>query len=239
MTNNTIEILDSVKHRSLRVDTTIVDTKHNQMNTAYITIGELSTLIHEYPIFITKNPNTGAFLFNALLGIKSGQNLFIKNNKWQARYLPLDIIRRPFQAMLTEEDDFSGGKIAIDINNELVNENTGQELFNEDGQATAYLERIQQTFSQLMGGAQQSNKMLEILYKHDLLEPVTLNLELTNNEKSQLSGLYAIKKESLAKLNGEDLDECHKSGALQVCHLIMSSGAHVEKLIRWANEING
>jgi len=92
------------------------------MNSASVSVSELATLIHEYPIFITKNPNTGQFLFSALLGIDSGQNLFIQNNVWKAKYIPLDVMRRPFQAMLQEEGNFSNGRIAIDIDNPVVQE---------------------------------------------------------------------------------------------------------------------
>lgn len=120
MTKNTIELLDSVKHQQLKIDTLLVDTPHNYMNSE--SVSELATLIHEYPIFITKNPNTGQFLFSALLGIDSGQNLFIQNNVWKAKYISLDVMRRPFQAMLQEEGNFSNGRIAIaiDIDNPVV-----------------------------------------------------------------------------------------------------------------------
>jgi len=238
MTNNTLELLDSAKHRHIKIDTSLVDVPHNKMNTATVTVGELVNLIHEYPIFIIKNPNTGQFLFSALLGIESGENLYIKNNAWRSRYLPLDILRRPFQAMLSKENDFSGGRIAIDLANPQVKNNIGESLFDQQGEPTDYLKRIQNTFAQLMGNTAQNNVVLEDLYKYDLLESIVLELDLSGNEPTKMNGLYTINKENLANLTGAALEDCHKKGLLQVCHLIMSSGAHVEKLIRWTKEKN-
>lgn len=236
MTKNTLELLDSVKHRNVKIDTSLVDVPHNQMNSTTIMVGELATLVHEYPIFIIKNPNTGQFLFSALLGLESGENLYIKDNTWQARCTPLDILRRPFQAMLAKEGDFSGGRIAIDVTNPQVINNKGESLFDQQGEPTDYLKRVQKTFAQLMGSTEQNKAVLEGLYKYDLLEPISLELDLGGAEPTKMNGLYAINKESLAKLNGEALEACHQEGLLQVCHLIMSSGAHVEKLIRWSKE---
>ncbi len=236
MTKNTIELLDSVKHRNVKVDTSLVDVPHNKMNTATVMVVELVTLVHEYPIFITKNPNTGQFLFSALLGIESGENLYIKDNVWQARYLPLDVLRRPFQAMLAQEDDFSGGRIAIDMANPQVISSEGERLFDQQGEPTDYLKRIQTTFAQLMGSTEQNKAVLEGLYKYNLLESINLELDLGGLKPTNMNGLYTINKDSLAKLSGEALEDCHQKGLLQVCHLIMSSGTHVEKLIRWSKE---
>jgi hypothetical protein len=236
MTKNTLELLDGVKHRNIKIDTSLVDVPHNHMNTANVIVGELATLVHEYPIFMTKNPNTGQFLFTALLGIVSGENLFIKNNKWQARYLPLDVIRRPFQAMLAEEGNFSGGRIAIDLANPQVQLQQGENLFDEKGEPSEYLKRIQNTFAQLMGSSEQNKAVLDGLYKYNLIESVSLSLDLGGESPTQMNGLFTINKDNLAKLSGDDLEACHTQGLLQVCHLIMSSGAHVEKLIRWSKD---
>ncbi|MGJ8692499.1 MAG: SapC family protein [Thalassotalea sp.] len=234
MTTNTIELLDPTRHKDIKIDTTLVDVPHNQMNTATVMVGELIRLIHEYPVFITKNPNTGQFMLSALLGIESGENLYIQNNVWQARYLPLDVLRRPFQAMLSEEGDFAGGRIAIDTASPLVQKNKGEPLFDEQGEITPYLDRIQHIFGQLMGSMEKTNDVLAQLYQYDLIEPISLQLDLGGEQPVSMNGLYGINKEKLMQLKGEALEACHHQGLLEVCHLIISSGAHVEKLIRWS-----
>lgn len=235
MTKNTTELLDSVMHRQLKIDIKNLDIPHNKVNWSFVTIGELHSLVHEYPIFITKNADTGQFQLSALLGFSSGQNLFIQNNKWQATYLPLDMLRRPFKAMLTKENDESSGRITIDTSSPAVtNSADGERLFDDEGKPTRYLERIQDTFAQLMGGTILSRKLLAIAYQHNLIESITINIELDNKPNVHLTGLYGVNKAALDALSGEALAECHQAGVLQVCHLLLSSGIHIEKLIKWA-----
>lgn len=235
MEKQDIQLLDKVKHKDIKINTQAVDVLQNQVNVAFVVVNELSAITHEYPIFITKNPNTGQFQLVALLGFKSGENLFIQDGKWQATYLPLDILRRPFQAMLEKEGDTSSGRIAIDMSSEQVQTNKGEPLFNDDGSATEFLQRVQTSFSQLMGGTERTTQILQTAGELGLIEGINLDIELPNGEKRGLNGLYAFNQEAVTQLTGANLETCHQQGVLQVCHLVLSSGLHLNKLIKWAS----
>lgn len=49
-----------------------------------------------YPIFFIKDPETAAFMPVALLGLNTGQNLFLVDDVWDAHYIPKLIERNPF-----------------------------------------------------------------------------------------------------------------------------------------------
>lgn len=232
-----LELLDIEKHKDLRIDTANMDVELNRVNAAYVVVNELSTLCHEYPVFITKNPRTGKFQLTALLGFASGQNLYLQDGKWQATYLPLEILRRPFQAMV-DENDTSNGRIAIDVDSEMVRTQRGEALFDEKGEATPFLERIKQTFSQLMGGAQRTEEILAKADEMGLLEQVSISMDRKNGEKVNLNGLYAFKQEAISELTGEALEQAHKTGILQVCHLVLSSGVHLQRLVNWVDQLD-
>ncbi|MEP1445177.1 MAG: SapC family protein [Paraglaciecola sp.] len=233
---STLELLDNVKHQKLRINNQLTNCKHNQTNTAAVTIGELSTLVHEYAIFISKSPESEQFQLVAILGLKSGENLYLKDNQWQATYLPLDILRRPFQAFVPDQSNLSEGRIAIDVSSEQVGTKLGQALFDEQGNPSAYLQKIQKTFAELMSGTEQTRALLEEANKLELIESVTLNIELANQEKASLNGLYAFNKDALTKLSGAKLEKAHQSGVLQVSHLLLSSTLHLQKLINWSSQ---
>ncbi|WP_017446592.1 SapC family protein [Gayadomonas joobiniege] len=232
-----LELLDKEKHKSLKIDTSNMDLEINRANAAFVVVNELSTICHEYPVFISKNPRTGQFQLTAVLGFESGQNLYLQNGKWDATYLPLDILRRPFQAMVDDEDT-SSGRIALDVDSEMVRTQRGQALFDENGDASPYLQRIQQTFSQLMAGANRSQEILKQADEMELLEQVTVSMDKKDGEKVTLNGLYAFKQEAIAELTGEALEKAHKSGILQVCHLVLCSGVHLQKLVNWADQLD-
>lgn len=238
MSTGNIELLDSVKHRNLRIDTRSHDYAHNHVNIAAVTVGELGSLIHEYPIFVNKNPNTGQFQLSAILGFESGQNLFLTGGVWRATYMPLDIQRRPFAALLNDGDMMGDGRIAIDVTSKAVKEQEGERLFDDDGKSTAFLERIKKIFSGLMFGTHKTREVLAVADKHDLLQPVTVDLKPEGDDADPVSlgGLYALNKESIAKLGGDALKECCDSGCLEVCYLVGSSAIHLDKLMLWQKQ---
>lgn len=232
---SSLELLNSEDHQKLRIDNTLIDCQDNRVNIASVTAGELSTLVHEYAIFITKSQTTEDFQLAAVLGLKSGENLYINDNKWRATYLPLDILRRPFQAYLPNLRNLKEGRIAIDIASEKVSETVGEALFDGEGNETKFLQKLQKTFAELMSGAEQTRTLLEKANQLNLIESVTLNIDIPERDTTSLNGLYAFNKEALTKLSGHDLEQVHQSGLLQVSHLVLSSTLHLQKLINWSS----
>ena len=84
-----------------------------------------------------------------------------------------------------------------------------------------------------MSGAKQTREILQIVADYKLIESLTLNVDLGEKGTTTLNGLYGFDKKALANLSGEKLKHCHKSGVLEVCHLIQSSAIHLDKLIKW------
>ena len=233
MSSSKIELLDSVKHRDLRVNINQYNYQQNHINSCVVMVGELSSLIHEYPIFITKNPETGQFQLSAILGFEKGENLYLAGDAWRAKYLPLDILRRPFRAHLPEGEFTVGGRLALDFSNPLFNLSTGERIFDDSGKPTKYLERIQKTFAQLMSGTKQTREILKQASELGLLEPIELNVDLVDENKITLNGLYTFNQKAIADLTGNKLKACHQVGVLQVCHLVLSSALHLDKLVQW------
>lgn len=229
------ELVSKEQHRNLRINTEQVDTPENRTNVTLVTVGELSTLVHEYSVFITKSPTNGQFQLVAILGFKPGENLYVQNNKWKATYLPLDIIRRPFQAYVPEGSKVNKGRIAIDTSSTLVSKKEGSALFDDKGEATEYLQKMQSTFAKLMSGTAQTHHILEKADALKLIHSVDLNIEIPGEGKTVLNGLLSFDKEALTALKGDELQQAHDSGILQVSHLLLSSTLHLQKLISWSS----
>ncbi|MBU2880833.1 SapC family protein [Psychrosphaera sp. B3R10] len=230
------ELVNTEAHKHLKINTQQVNVVENKVNACVVVAGELSTLVHEYPIFISKSQQTQQYQLTAILGLHSGENLYLDGEKWRAKFLPLDILRKPFHAFIPDPSKPAKGSIAIDLNSAMVNENDGQSLFEDDGNATDYYKRIETTFAQLMGGSKYSADLLQLAADLELLEQVSLDIDLPNDQKTSLTGLYVFDQEKLTALTGEKLEKCHQSGLLQVSHLVLSSSVHLQKLINWFNE---
>lgn len=233
---SSFELLNSDQHGNLRIKIDQLDTPENRSNTALVTIGELSTLVHEYPIFISKSPSSGEFQLMAILGFSADENLYLQSNRWEAIYLPLDISRRPFQAYVPDANKLDQGRIAIDTSSVQISENEGEALFDEQGEATDYLKKMQTIFAKLMGGMTQTREILKQADKLKLIEAISLNIEIPARGKASLNGLYSFDKKALTSLRGDALQQAHDAGILQVSHLLLSSTLHLQKLINWASK---
>lgn len=228
-----IELVNTEAHKDVKIDTTKQDIPENHVNAVVVVVGELNTLIHEYPIFITKTSDTEQYQLTAILGLKSVQNLYLDGDNWRANYLPLDVLRKPFQAYVPDPKDLSKGSIAIDIASDKVNYTKGESLFDEAGESTPYFKRIESTFGQLMGGTTYSAELLKLADDLNLLEQINLNFDLPNGKTASINGVYQFDKKAITELRGADLEKCHESGLLQVCHLALSSTINLQKLINW------
>ncbi|WP_049629407.1 SapC family protein [Cellvibrio sp. pealriver] len=240
MKTGNIVLLDPVKHNKLGVNTAKLNSTHHQVNRVYININELSNLVHEYPIFINKNSTTGQFQLNAILGFETGENLYLQHEQWNARFIPMDLLRHPFQVIFPENNPKAIGQIAINESSELL-ENIAHEkaeaIFDHNGNPSPYLLRIQKMITQLMSGAQLSRIALQELHQHELLMPITLDITLNNGAQTALEGFYGIDENALQQLSGAALEECHKRGYLNLCYLLLSSATHLEKLISWKSNL--
>ena len=209
-----------------------------QTNSALIFPTEIKEAQRDYPILFIKNPETGQFQSVVLLGLVAGENLYI-NNGWQASYIPAMISKGPF-IIGFEEKEQNGKKVkqpivALDIDNKRVNKEHGEAIFLEDGQASPYLQQVNQSLKTLHDGSQLNQHMFEAFLKNDLIEPITLNVELNNGEKISLKGNYTLNEEKLSKLSGDALNELHSSGLLRVAYFITASLGNVQRLVDLKN----
>lgn len=234
MSDPRFTLIDPNGHKDYRVNTQLADCPHNHVNVASVVVNELSTLCHEYPIFVTRNPSTGQYQLSAVLGLKSGQNLYLQQGKWQSEYIPMDIARRPFQ-LFASDDSNQHGHLTIDMTSPQVQTEVGERLFEADGTASQYMQRIHKTFASLMGNAKATNDILALAGELDLIESLDVNFEFPTGDVS-LNGLHGFSGEAIGKLEGESLAKAHQAGVLQVAHLVMSSGVHLNKLTRWYSQ---
>jgi len=228
------DILDNKNHKDLKVITHFDNDFSENINSALIFPTEIKAAQRDYPILFVKNPETGQFQSVVLLGLVTGENLYIDNG-WQASYIPAMIAKGPFTIGF-EEKEQNGEKVkqpivAIDMDNPRVNKDSGESIFLDDGQASPYLQQVNHSLKTLHEGSQHSQQMFEAFLKNDLIEPIALNVELNNGEKISLQGNYTINEEKLSQLSGGALNELHSSGLLRVAYFITGSLDNIQRLV--------
>jgi hypothetical protein len=240
MTMTDHQLLDNVAHKDLRVITQFSPVYGDDASYTNIVLAELLAVQAYYPIFFRKNTETGQFETVALFGFDQQENLFLSVSGWDANYIPLTIQRRPFLIGF-QEQNINGvverePVVHIDMDSPRVSQTDGEAVFLPQGGQSEYLQQISSVLKTIHDGHQQTKHFVDELLQHDLIESLTIKVELNSGEKHELAGLYTIHEEKVAQLNSETLSALHQKGYLKFIHLIAASHSHINDLIERKNQ---
>ncbi|HEY7885002.1 MAG TPA: SapC family protein [Cellvibrionaceae bacterium] len=237
MTNHVL--LNNISHHDLKVDTRYSEEFGDNVNLVLTFPTEFADIQREYPIFFQKNQKTGQFQSVALLGFEKGENLFLGDGQWQASYVPGIIARGPFLIGFQEQEvDGELQKepvIHVDMDNPRVNKDQGRAVFLEHGGNTPYLEQIANILKGIHLGMAANQAMFAAFEALELIEPVSVQVQLNEGKQYDLQGYYTISEEKLANLDAESLFKLNRSGFLQGAYLVVASLSNVKKLIDMKN----
>ncbi|MGK0371640.1 MAG: hypothetical protein ACJAW1_001883 [Glaciecola sp.] len=237
MSNNVL--LNSIDHKDVKVVTERSQKYGDNVWYSLTFPAEFRSVQAYYPIFFNKDANTGQFFSVAVFGFQDKENLFLSDNKWEAAYIPLSIARQPFLIGLQKANENGEDKeqrvLHIDMDHPRVNQDQGEALFLEFGSNTAYLDTVADMLEALHHGILDSKTFIDSLIKHELLESFTLDLELNDNSKHQMSGFYTINEEKLGELNSETLTALHARGHLQAIYMAIASQSNIRGLLNRKN----
>ena len=236
-----IELLNNIDHKDLKI---IIERSAELGDNIWFTPTfpqEFRVLQNHYPIVFTKNTETGQFQAVALLGFEAGENLFLDENGWNARYIPLSIMRQPFLIGFqhAEKDGVAIKEmvVSVDMDNPRVNETEGQAVFLEHGGNTEYLEQVNSILKLVSDGFERNSAFIDMLIGMDLLESFVLDVELDDSSQHLMSGFYTINEESLLGLTGDDLVILNNNGHLEPIYMAIASMSNIPKLVEMRNTL--
>ena len=109
----------------------------------------------QYPIFFSKEADTGRFYCGVMLGFDPNENLFLEEHRQRTLYRPLNLQRGPFYT--------AGPDLAVDLEHPRVAQSGDQVLFDERGEPSAYLKSIIGLMKDLKPGLEQTRLFIETL----------------------------------------------------------------------------
>lgn len=192
-----------------------------------------------YPIFFQKDASTGKFYPIALFGFEAEENLFLSEDGWDANYVPLMIRRNPFligYQKSPQEADANQSVVSIDMDSPRVGETEGEALFLPHGGTSEYLASMIENLEDIKVGHEMNAAFVDALLELDLIESVSMEIELNDGSKNQLLGLYTIDEERLEQLDGEALGKLHRRQFLLPIYMILASLSSFKTLIGKKNE---
>ena len=233
-------LLDNVAHKDLRIITTRSAQYGDNIASVSIFPSEFRRVQAEYPIVFREEASAGHFEPVAMLGLEPGENLFLEDDEWHARYIPLILQREPF--LIGFQQHTEGGVpvkeavIHIDLDSPRISKSEGEAIFLEHGGISPHLEHVSAVLKAINEGYTYAKGFSDALVQYELLEPFTLEVELNNAGKFKLLGFHTINEEKLEALDGDALAGLHSNGYLEHIYMTLASIANFSVLIQKKNE---
>jgi hypothetical protein len=220
-----IVALNNELHRDLRVRGEASAGLGDDRRFVPLIAGEFSVAAAHYPILLTKDSNTGAFLAGAMLGFDEGENLFL-DDKGMKSYRPLNLQRGAFF--------ISGDDMAVDLDSPRVD--AGGEALFSDGKPTPYLESMMQLFRDLVPGMEVTRVYVETLVRMRLIEPIDITVSFDDGSKRILEELYTINQDALRQLADGEVLDLFRRNYLYLIYLMIGSLKQIPALGRRKND---
>lgn len=223
-------LLNNVDHKELRVITRRGAAYGDNLMLAVTFPAEFRTLQAHYPIVFRKSA-AGAFEPVALFGFQEGENLFLRDGRWEATDLPLAVERLPFLIGANGQELM----MHVDLDNPRVSSTEGEPVFLAHGGNSEFLERMNSTLLALHQGLQDVPGFTEALLQNELLESFVFDIELDDGSQNRLAGFYTINEDRLATLDGAVLERLNRAGYLAAIYFAMASLSNFRALIERKN----
>jgi len=230
-------LLNNIDHKDVRVITERSAAYGDNVMFAMTFPFEFRSVQAHYPILFHRD-SRGELYPVALFGFEDGDNLFLDESGWNARYVPAMVRRQPFLIGFGAETGQAGERsrmLSLDMDSPRVSKDRGQPLFEPLGGRTQFLEEMGALLETLYRGTEHSKEFVQALQEQGLIESVTFDITLADGSRNQLLGFFAINEEKLQGLSGETLGELSRKGFLMPLFMILASTVNVGTLVELKN----
>lgn len=228
-------ILTADDHRDLRIRTDRSAALGDAIMACITVPSEFRRVQAHYPILFQLDQAQGSFSALAIFGFEAGENLFLNDGRWDARYRPLAIDSQPF--LIGRAGDGSDARqVHIDMASPRIDANEGMRVFDDTGRPTPFLERVADQLRALDTDFVASADFFAALHRYELLEPLTLDVTLDDGSKNRLVGFHVIDEDRLIALEPDAVADIHAAGHLMPIFMALASLGNVSDLIARKNK---
>ncbi|MET0310247.1 MAG: SapC family protein [Sphingomonas sp.] len=223
-------LLNNVDHADLRVMLERRAAFGDAVNQAVVFPTEFEALQREYAILFRRDA-AGAWRSIALLGLDAEENLFLEDERWDANYIPALMQRGPFSIGLPRPGEPGEPMIHIDLEHPRISRSEGAPLFRDHGGNAPYLDQVAGILQAIFVGDQVSPAMFAAFEAANLLEPITLDIELALGTRYKIPDCFTVDAQRLAQLDGPALAALHRDDFLRCAIWQSASLENIRNLV--------
>lgn len=222
------------RHRNKKVRNTAGFGFAAEFHIAYVTMHEFSRAAAIYPIVFLEDKPSGGYRPVVLMGLESGENLFIgKEGVWTASYIPAMIRRYPFALSKGEQE----GRyvVCVDEGSSLLSDTEGAPMFDEQGQPTQVIENVKRYLSELQQMDLMTLEFSRFLRDQNLLTPLSMRVN-TSDQVKNITGCFVISEERMNELSDEVFKVLREKRYLPAMYAHLISLPQIERLVQLKKE---
>jgi len=196
---------------------------------ASLMINEFTMAAPIYPILFIKEGETLRPF--ALLGLKTGENLFVDDTgKWNANYIPAIIRRYPFMLGRVEgQDDL---RLCIDEESEFLSEDKGEPLFDSKGKPSQIIENAKKYLGELHNFSKVTDQFTKELEDRGLLSLLNIQLKDGKGNTRNIEGCFGVNEKQFNEISDESFIELRKRGILPLIYAHLMSLSQITRLVQ-------
>lgn len=220
--------LDREQHRTLRIHQGASRLGFaRETNSMLLAASELPLAALDYPCVFVQ-ADTGHTLVS-IVGLRDKENLMIEaDGNWaEQHYVPAFVRRYPF--VLAEQAGQDQMTVCLDEAFDGLDQVQGEALFDSHGEATPYLQQLQQFLLSYHQDMLATGRFAQHLADLDLLVERSIDCQI-NGERLTLNGFKVVDEAKLRALPPDTVQALFASGALGWVHAHLLSLNNVNKL---------
>lgn len=206
--------LDNVAHADLRIETGHGPAFGDAVNQVAVFVTEFSALQRHYPILFRRGDDQILHAF-AILGLDRDENLFLSGaGEWTASYVPALLRRGPFLIGGATDGE---PVIHVDLEHPRIaaGPHRGTPVFLNHGGHGPALEGAIEALQAIHVGHQAEAHFSALLDECSLVEPVRLEVALSDRDVVTFEDYLAVTADRIAALDGAALERLNKAGFLE------------------------
>jgi len=186
----------------------------SNLNAIPISYTEFSVACRDYPLVFTSGDNGKSFAPVAVLGLASGENLFLASGGWdKSVYLPAYARRYPFCMARVNVDKVERPDRLICVEKEFLDEQ-GELMFDAEGKPLPKWQPIEKLLQEYEADLERSRELSAILSDYALLEPFAMQAQPKTGAAMNLTGMYRVDEKKVEFLNASQLKNLIKKGVM-------------------------
>jgi len=185
------------------------------LNAIPISFTEFAPASHDYPVVFTSGDGGKTYAPVAVLGLKTGENLFCRGAEWAAGvYVPAYARRHPFCMARVRLKDVEQRDRLICVEKARVDGADGEPLFDDQGEPLAKWRDLQRLLVEFEADLERGRELCSILADYALLQPFRMQAKLDHGGQVQLAGMHRVDESRIEHLNASQFKNLAKKGIL-------------------------